>query len=479
MKFFITRMLFGVVLLIAFGSVQAQEKWTLEQCVRYALENNFTVRQSNAAVRTAQLSEAQAKASRLPNISAGSNLGEQFGRTIDPTTNSFSTQGIGFNSISLNAGINLFAGGQIAHTLNQARWEVKAARADAEQTANTLSLQVAAAFLNVLQAEEQLSSATARVNQSLVQLKTTQKLVETGSQPASEQFSVEAQLAVEEQAQVIARNNIELTYLTLKQLLQLEPDFNLAVVRPEILLPDDLPEEGRQLSGVYTEALKTQPSILSADFRIKSAAEGIGIAKAGYLPSLTAFAGLSANYSTQFKQFSYTGNLIPGQTTIVNVGGNDVPVTFYNPEVIVQNVPYFDQIDQNFGQTIGLSLNVPIYSNGRNRLALERARLGVLNAQLQGNQARQTLKNDIQAAIANVRAAGQQLKAARKAAAASQLAFTNTEKRYQVGAVSTLQLTLAKTNLATAENDLITARYNYLFRLKILDFYEGKPLSLN
>jgi outer membrane protein len=132
------------------------------------------------------------------------------------------------------------------------------------------------------------------------------------------------------------------------------------------------------------------------------------------------------------------------------VGGNDVPVTFYNPEVIVQNVPYFDQIDQNFGQTIGLSLNVPIYSNGRNRLALERARLGVVNAQLQGNQARQTLKNDIQAAIANVRAAGQQLKAARKAAAASQLAFTNTEKRYQAGAVSTLQLTLAKTNLATA-----------------------------
>jgi outer membrane protein len=136
-------------------------------------------------------------------------------------------------------------------------------------------------------------------------------------------------------------------------------------------------------------------------------------------------------------------------------------------------------LDQNFGQGVGISLNVPIYQNGRTRLSVERARLGVLTAQMQQTQTRQTLKNDIQTALANARAARQQLNASQKTFEATSIAFQNTEKRHTLGAVNTLELTTAKSNRDIAENDLVVAKYDYLFKLKILDFYAGKKLELN
>jgi outer membrane protein len=165
---------------------------------------------------------------------------------------------------------------------------------------------------------------------------------------------------------------------------------------------------------------------------------------------------------------------IDGEARVLQVIG-DTTFVPYN----VRTIDYLEQIDQNFGQSIGLTINIPIYQNGRVRLGVERARLNVINMQLQQNQVRQQLKNDIQTAIANARAARKQLDAAQKTFDATKIAFENTEKRHQLGAVNTLDLTTARNNLDIAENDLTVARYDYIFKLKIIDFYEGKPLSLN
>jgi outer membrane protein len=212
--------------------------------------------------------------------------------------------------------------------------------------------------------------------------------------------------------------------------------------------------------------------------RVSSAQEGIGLARSGYYPTLGIFANLSSNYSTQFRRPVFTGNLVPGGTLTVDFMGQQVPITLLSEEFTLERVPYFDQIDQNFGQGVGVNLSIPLYSNGRNRLSVERARLGVLSAQMQQTQTRQQLKNDIQTAIANARAGRKQLEAAQRTYEATRTAFENTEKRHQLGAVNTLELTTAQTNLNIAENELLIARYDYLFRLKILDFYEGKPLQL-
>lgn len=469
------------LLLLAFGtSLSAQETWSLERCVTYAQDANFTVQQARANVKVAILSEKQAKANRLPNVSINSNVGEQFGRTIDPTTNQFNTTGIAYNSMSLNASIPLFNGGQIHHLVKQSNWDAQASIADAEQTANTLALQVAQAYLSILLTTEQLESANRRVVQSQRQLEVTMKLIDAGTVPVADKFNIQAQIAREEQAAVAAQNSVEMAYLNLKQLLQLEPDFDLVIERPIITIPADANPENYSLQPVYEAALQTQPNVQAAAFRIKSAEEAVPLAKSDYFPSIALFGSLSSNYSSQARDFS-NGTVVGegfSDPVIVLLGTQEVEIRQKFKEYDYPKTPYFTQLDQNFGQGVGLQLSIPIYQNGRTRLNVERARLGVVNARLQENQTRQQLKNDIQTAIANARSARKQLDAAQRTFEAMQMAFGNTEKRHQLGAVNTLELTTAKTNLDNAENDVIVARYDYLFKLKILDFYQGKELKL-
>lgn len=458
----------------------SQEVWSLEQCIRHAQEANLLVRQAQTNARVALLSERQAKAGRLPSINANSTLGEQFGRTIDPATNQFVTSGITFNSIGLTAGVPLFAGGQINHGVRQAHWNAQAAKADAEQTANNLALQVAQAYLSVLLAEEQGEIARRRVEQARFQLETTTKLIEAGSAPAADRFNAQAQLAREEQLAVQAQNNIELAMLTLKQLLQLEPDYNLRIERPRVEPPADAAPETLTLPAVYAIARETQPGVKAAHFRLKSAETGVALAKSAYYPTVTLFASLNTNYSSQFRDFGNPRILgtVLGPPVIVRINEVDVPVQQYVNILEFPRLSYFDQLERNFGQGFGLQISVPIYQNGRNRLSVERARLNVINAQLQENQAQQQLKNDIQTAIANARAGRLQLEAAQKTYEFMQAAFANTERRYQLGAANLLEFTTARNNRDNAENDLLIARYDYVFRLKILDFYMGKEIRL-
>jgi len=462
-------------------AAEAQETWSLQRCIEYAKDNNITVKQAQASVRTALLSERQAKASRLPSISANSNLGEQFGRTIDPTTNQFSTVATSFNSIGLNAGITVFSGGAINHGIKQAGWDYRAAFADAEQLANNLGLQIASAYLSILLGEELLENAQKRIEQARVQLNVTEKLIEAGTLPSADRYNILAQLAQSEQAEVQSRNSVELAYLNLKQLLQLEPDYDLQVERPNLPIPADANPTTMSLTPVYQAAIGTQPTISSAEYRVKSAQEGIAIAQSAYYPTISAFANLNSSYSSQLRDFNnpIIGDPVLGGVELVNIAGQDVPVRFYQVPFSFPKATYFQQIEQNFGQGIGLSINVPIYQNGRTRLNVERARLGVLTAQMQQIQVQQTLKNDIQTAIANVRAAQLTLTASEKTFEATEIAYQNTAKRHTLGTINTLDLTTARNNRDIAENDLAVAKYDYIFKLKILDFYLGKPLVLD
>jgi outer membrane protein len=468
-------------LLLLTGTIQAQDTWSLERCVRYASDNNLSVKQAKANVRVSQISHKQAKAARYPNVSANANFGEQFGYTIDPTTNQFNTVATGFNSLGLNANLTLFNGGFNYHNIKQAGYDLKASEADATQTENTLALNVAAAYLSILLSEEQAENAQRRVDQSRSQLSVTQKLIAAGTLPQADQYTVMAQLARDEQTAVQAQNTIDLNYLSLKQLLLLEPDFDLRIERPDVLIPADANPDGLGLGGLYGAAQGTQTSIAAADYRVKSAEEGIALARSAYYPTIGFGVNLSSNYSTAFKRpQSYLTFAEP--TTPVRINGVNGNLQFVGDTLRVpqnfKTVGYFDQIDQNFGQGLGLNVSIPIYQNGRTRLSVERARLNVINAQLQQNQVQQQLKNDIQTALANSRAARRQYEAAQKTAEATQIAYQNTEKRHALGTVNSLDLITARNNKDISENDLVVARYDYLFKLKILDFYQGKPLGM-
>ncbi|MCB9264574.1 MAG: TolC family protein [Lewinellaceae bacterium] len=473
----ITLLLTGLLLMAA-QAVFAQNTWPLEKCIQYAQQNNLSTKQAQYNIQDAQLMEKLNQFSRLPNLSARTSAGYQFGRTIDPTTNSFNNQRIGFNSFSIDAGMTAFGGGQINNSIKQSKKDLEAARLEAQATSNDISLNIASAYLSILLAEEQLQNARKRLELSQEQLGQTDKLIQAGSLPPNDRLDFLAQIALDEQSIVDAQNQVAIGYLNLKQLMEIDPNEDIRIVRPEsIEVPSDADPRLYRLEEVYTTALKTQPQIRAADLRLESAQLGEDIARAGMLPTLNLFASLNTNYSSaaQTPIIGPTSNM---ETVYINDMPVDIEFRGEGP-VDYEQVSYSDQINENFGQTVGASLSIPIYSNHRNRIQMERARLNALNTEVINRQQRQQLKSDVQRAIADARAARESYAAAGKSVDAAQAAFDNAEKRFQLGAINTLEYTTARNNLDRAQVDLIQAKYQYIFNLKTVDFYLGRPINLD
>ncbi len=464
-------------------SAQAQSTWSLQKCVEYARQNNLSVKQAQYDIRNAELSKKQATSDRLPNLSGRASLGYQFGRTIDPTTNAFENQGIGFNSFSVDASITLFGGNQINNSIKQSKLDLEISKLDAESTANNIGLAVANAYLNILLAQEQLANAQKRMELSREQLKQTERLIQAGTRPANERLDFVAQIARDEQAVIDAENLVNNGYLNLKQLLVLPPTEDIRIEQPTVVVPVADPDQ-LTLNELYNTARQTQPQIESGEKQIQSAQLSEAIAKSNLVPRLVLFGSLNSNYSSVAKDF-----LSPNTDNAVTVADDPFPVlidnmpaqltTFSVEGVSFPNKPYFDQINENFGQTVGLSLSVPIYSNSSNRIAVERARISTLNAEVINRQINNQLKTDIQSAIANARAGKRSYEAAQRSVEAAEAAFENAQKRFDLGAINSLEYTTARNNLDQAETEVIRSKYQYVFYLKIIDFYQGRPLLLN
>ncbi len=467
-----------LLFLAAAPALFAQNSWTLEKCIQYAQQNNLSIKQAQYSIQDAQLVEKLNQFSRLPSLSARTSLGYQFGRTIDPTTNSFNNERIGFNSFSVDAGMALYDGNRINNSIRQSKIDLEAARLDAQAASNDISLNIAAAYLNILLSEEQLQNARKRLELSQEQLEQTDKLIRAGSLPPNDRLDFMAQIALDEQAIVDAQNLVAIGYLNLKQLMEVDPNEDIAVVRPESLdIPDGADPSAFRLNEVYTAALQTQPQIRAADLRLESAQLAEDIARAAMLPTLSIFASMNTNYSSAL-QSPIFGLVRSKQTVFID----DMPVEieFENEAPIdFQRVSYSDQINENFGQTVGASLSIPIYSNHRNRIQMERARLNALNTEVINRQQHQQLKSDVQRAIADARAARESYNAAQKSVDAAQAAYDNAEKRFQLGAINTLEYTTARNNLDRAQVDLIRTKYQYIFNLKTVDFYLGRPIRLD
>ncbi len=432
----------------------SQETWSLEKCVRYAWQENINIKRAEIGVRNNELIEKGNRLSRLPNLNASVSGSFQYGRTIDPVTNTFNSLSIGANRYSVNAGVTIYNGNRITNLVRQAGHDIQASMADLAQTKNDISLTIANAYLNVLFAEEQLDAAKKRKKLSESQLSQVDKLIRAGARPANARLEILATIARDDQS-IIAQENLVLNGLqNLKNLLQLEPSADIQLERPStiaiVISAEDNPDV-LKFSDLYNTSLSNQPFIKADENRIKSAELGKDIARAGLLPSLSAFGGLNTNYSTRGKR-------------IVNGA--------------LEDNPYSNQIDENFGQNIGLSLSIPIYNNHRNLISMDRAELNMISNQYTAELNKQNLKNDIQTALSNARAAKRTLAASERTVEASTAAFQNSEKQFQLGTINTFEYATAKNNLDQAEVDLIIAKYDYLFKLKVLDFYQGKKLEL-
>ncbi len=425
-------------------NVQAQEVWSLQKCVEHAQKNNLNLRQSEIAIQQATINNKEDKFARHPNLNANVNGGFNFGRTIDPTTNDFRNQRIGNSQVSIQSNMTVYSGGRINNSIEKSKFEVEAAKADAKTMLNDIALQISTFYLNVLLAQEQVTIAQNQLKLTDTQLAQTDKRINAGVLPKNERLEILAQQARNQQNLITAQNNVAINLISLKNLLELEPAQDIAVEVPTDVIPSA--EEILSLEEIYSQALDAQPSIKASELRMESAQLDIPIAESFGLPQIDLFAQINSN----------------------SVHIPDFP----NPK-------YFRQLDTNLGQTLGAQVSIPIYNRNRTKLAVERARLGVINAEVQNKQAKQALKADIQNAVASARAAKAQLAASQVALDAAKASYNNSQKMYDLGAINTLEFTNSKGNLDTAELNLIQSKYDYVFRLKVIDFYLGKDLSMN
>jgi outer membrane protein len=431
-------------------SVNAQEgdEWSLEKCINYAIQNSLQVQQVTLNQSQAKLTKKQAIWAQAPNISAGYRNGVNLGNSVNPTNNELITVPNLNSSLSLNLNGIIFQGLQVRNSIKQSNVDLEAAGKDVEQAKNDVALSVAQAYLSILLGEESKGVFSEQAKVTKAQYDQTLKLIEGGVLAENSKYDLEAQMARDEENIVIAQNNINLAYVNLKVLMNVDVAKEIAIQIVGDLEVDETLEESN-LEDVYDEAILNQPNILAAKLREKSAQLGVSIAKGGLWPTVSYYAGFGSNFSTAYKY--------PGTEDVI---------------------PYFTQLGITSSANAGINISVPIFNGLRTRIGIQRAELGVKVAELGTTQLEATLKSNIERALLDVKGAKKRLAVSRKSIVATRLSVENTRKRYDLGVVNSFELTSVQNTLIATESSVLQAKYDYLFKLKILDYYRGRAITI-
>lgn len=433
-------------------SAQAQEpakKWSLEECINYAIEHNIDLKQKVQDQESKKVDLSTSKNSWLPNLNAGVGQNFDFGRSPSKT-GVIVDQNSANSSFYLQTSMPVFDGFKISNDIKARKLDLMASTENLNKAKEDLAINVASYFVEALYNKELLSVAELQVALTSEQVTRTDALVKAGKVPMSQLYDIKAQLAKDEVSLTEARNNVNLSLLNLAQMLELERsgqsfDISVPVVEDAIekymnsILPPDM---------VYNNAVAVKPQIKEQEYLLESQKKMLQVAKSGYLPKLD----FNASYSNGYYHYS---------------GGNDIV-----------NTPFSDQIKQNERKTIGFSLSIPIFNRFQVRNSVRSNKIAILNRELMMESSKKTLYKEIQQAYFNATAAQEKYKAADKSVLASKEAFGYVEDKYNAGKSTVYEYSEAKTKYSQSLSEQIQAKYNYIFRAKILDFYNGVPIKL-
>lgn len=460
------------------NQAQQNNQWSLRECVEYAYTNNITIKQSELQFSSDRAELFQSKAALLPTINAGASYSFNSGRTLDPTTQQFETNKVQTSNVNVQGSLLLFQGGQLRKSIKQFQSTAQSSQLALEQSKNDVALTVALNYLQVLSNQELVAIAQNQVAQSELQTTRTGKLVEAGSLPQTNLLDLQSQLAIDKASFVTAQNNLNFAKLTLMQSMNLPAQSEFEVERLEIEEPTIAAYE-KSVQEVYEIAERTLPSVQSADFAVKSAEYSVQATRGLLYPSISLIGGLSTNYSDQSLLYNDLTGPVTGEIIGYVRGNNQTPVFREIIQTVIQenNYPYFRQLGDNLSNFFGARLNIPIVNGWQTRTQISRSVIQRKNAQLTAQSTRVTLRQNIEQAYNNLLAAAATYNSFKDQVAALELSFRATESRFNVGLVNSVDYNLAKVNLDQARANLINAKYDYTFRIKILDFYQNKPLS--
>lgn len=482
------------LLLLIGGTIQAQEsenyKWTLQECVDYALENNLTVQRSLLDVETSDITFEQSRMALLPNANANGSYSWNWGRSIDPTTNLFvDNQRITAANGTLISTVPVFNGLNLRNTIKQNELALEATQQNLLRTKNDVTLNVITFYTNVLFNQELLENAKKQLNSTQQQVERTEKQVNAGALPRANLLDLQAQMATNELNVVNADNNYKIAKIQLKQALQLPPSSTVEIVVPEINVEENILDVSA--IEVYNIALEAMPEVKGAMLNQESAGWGVKAAKGNLYPTLSLSAGLTSRYSDASQQATAFGPVFIENP--VDASGADVQllntITYDNNGSVEQlnipaqrgtafeTIPLSYQIDDNLTQFLQLNVNIPIFNRFQNKATIQRAVINQQQADINLKDVKYQLWQTIEQAYNDVEAASKSYAASLKQVEARKESFRVTKQRYDNGAVNFVDYQVAENDLFQAESDLVRAKYDYIFKLKILDFYQGKPLE--
>jgi outer membrane protein len=455
-------------------TVNAEDAWTLQQCVDYAIKNNIQIKQTQLSADLAQSNLTQSKANVLPSLNANASNFYNYGKTIDQFTNSFATERVRSDRYSLQSNVTLFNGLQAYNTIKQNQLALSASKYDKEKMVNDIALFVASAYLQILFNLEILDISNQQVLLTKAQVERTKKLLDAGSIARGNLLNIESQVANEELAVINAENSLAISYLNLAQLLELTDTKNFKIVRPA--LPELINAEIKEdVASIYQNALSSRPEIKSADLKLKSAEKGIAIAKGALSPQLTMGGSYGSGYSGLSKRLIGDPTYGIAPTGYFTSSNENVlgPVLLNSFE----RTPFTTQIKDNVNKSFGFNLSIPIFNGFQVKNAINRAKINTANAQLNLEAEQKLLFKSIQQAYSDAQGALKKYSASQKAVSALRESFQYSEQRYTLGMLNPLDYTDAKNKLTKAESDLVQAKYDFIFKQNILNFYQGKPIA--
>jgi len=457
-------------------SADAQKVWTLEDCINYAIENNITVKRQELNAEAAERSYFQSKMELLPTVNANGSHYYNSGKAINYETYSYTNEAFQGGDLTLNTELTVFNGLQTFNTIKKSRFDFLAQLENVEKAKNDITINISTAYLQILLNKELRDNAGEQLDVTLEQIEKTKQLVEIGNTAKGDLLQIEAQAASEKAALTNAENNLKISYLDLHQLLNLEETEEIEILFPEI--PDiTLAEEIMGIGSIFNDAVEILPQIKSAELQLKSSEKNLAISKGAISPTISIGYQYRSRYNELTNRVTGVESALSSQPTGVTESGENIyTYNYYN--TYSDNYPYVDQISDNANQAIYVALRIPIFNNWQTGNRISQARISLADSKLNLDLQKQNLYKSIQQARVQAIAAMDRYKANLEAVKSMEEAFRYTEQKYQVGLVDILEYKTAKNNLNKTRSDLAQAKYEYIFRTKILDFYRGEQIKL-
>ncbi|MDR1090894.1 MAG: TolC family protein [Prevotella sp.] len=434
--------------------IQAQKKWTLRECVDYAVENNIELRQQALNVKSSEINLSTSKNDRLPNLNAGVGQSFSFGQSQDYNTGTYQSNNAAGTDFRIGTSVPVFTGFKIPNQIKVDELNLHAATEGLRKAKENLELQVVSLYLDVLFKKEILKAYQEQADLSKLQVERTEILVESGKVPSSQLYDIKAQQAKDDLNVTVAVNDLALSLLNLSQSLNL-PDasyFDIREPKSEDVVTDNLssvvpPDQ------VYKLSLGVKPHVKEAEYKLESSKKNLKVAQSGYWPTLN----LELSYST-----GYT-----------HVYGKE-----YADEAEKDRARLSNQLRNNERKYIGFSLSIPIFNRFQTRNQVRSARLNIENQSLALDNVKLALYKEIQQAYQSAVGAHATYISTGKAETAAEISLQYAQERYDIGKSTAFEFSEAKTKLLTNRSERIRAKYDFIFRAKILDFYQGKPIDV-